>query len=111
MGHAPGYGEAVMRFEGDGPVFQVNEEPSLEDEEELVFLVVLVPVEFSLHHAEANDTLVDPAERLVVPLVLGGCDEAWDVNKLKEVELGLQVDSVLGLLRHDGSPPLEISRR
>ena len=109
MGHALGYGVAVMRFEGDGPVLQVNEEPSLEDEEELVFLLVLVPVEFSLHHAEADDRVIDPAERLVVPLVLGGRDEAWNVNKLKEVELGFQVDGVLGLLRHDGSPSLEIS--
>ena len=40
MGHALGYGVAVMRFEGDSPVFQVNEEPSREDEEELVFLVI-----------------------------------------------------------------------
>ena len=50
-------------------VFQVDEEPALDDVEELVLVVVLVPVVLAPDDAEPDDRVVDPAEGLVVPRV------------------------------------------
>jgi hypothetical protein len=50
-------------------VFDVNLEPALDDQEELVLGIVLVPVEFALDNAEPNDCVVDGRQRLVEPAV------------------------------------------
>src|SRR5687767_10567542 len=50
--------------------FEVDQQTPVHDVEELVLLVVVVPVELSLHDAEPDDAVVYAAERLVVPLLL-----------------------------------------
>ena len=45
----------------------VDQQPALEDEEELVLVVVLVPVEVAVEDAQADDRVVDRRERLVEP--------------------------------------------
>jgi len=67
----------------DSPAFQVDLEAPLDDVEELVFLVVLVPVELALEDAEPDDAVIHPAERLVVPRVLTRVDERLDVDELE----------------------------
>ena len=67
MEHTFRHHEAFLRCEIDRSFFQVDDEPTLEDEEKLVVVIVFVPVILALHHANANHRLVDLAERLVVP--------------------------------------------
>ena len=64
----------LLRTEHDGlPVLQVDVELAFEHEQELVGVVVLVPVELTLDHAEADHRVVDRGQRLVEPgFVLGG---------------------------------------
>src|SRR5579871_6750576 len=66
---ALGHDEALARAEIDRALLQIDQEMPFEDEEELVQVVVLVPVILALHDAEANDGIVDPAQRLVVPTI------------------------------------------
>jgi hypothetical protein len=59
MHDATGYGVALVLPEGDRlAALDVDEELPVEHEEELVFVVVLVPVEFPLDDAEPNDSVV-----------------------------------------------------
>ena len=51
----------------DGAVFEVDDESTLDHVEELVEVIVLVPVIFALDDAEPDDRVVHLAERLVVP--------------------------------------------
>lgn len=52
-------------------------------EEELVVVLVFVPVIFALHDSEPDDGVVDLGERLVVPLIATVGDEVGDVDDLQ----------------------------
>ena len=51
----PGHDKALSRPQSDGTIRQIDQELAIQDEEELVVLVVLMPVAFSLHHAQVHD--------------------------------------------------------
>ena len=72
---------ALVLVELDGAVLQVNEELPLQHEEELVLVVVLVPVELALEAADADDAVVDLGERAVPPGVVYGAEERPEVNQ------------------------------
>ena len=55
--------------------FQVNQEASVEHEEELVVVRMLVPMILALHNPNAHDRPVHLDQRLIVPLVADGGDE------------------------------------
>ena len=63
---------ACPRPQIDGAIFHLDEEAAADDVEELVLVVVLVPVILALHGAEAHHGLVHLAQGLVVPGVLVG---------------------------------------
>jgi hypothetical protein len=72
-----------MGFEGYRLILlQINQKLALQHEEELVLFLVLVPVEFSLHDAEANHAVVHLSKGLVVPLLFAGSNEARYINQL-----------------------------
>jgi hypothetical protein len=50
---------------------EIDEQTAFDDVEELVFVLMIVPVVVSLHDTEANDRIVHVAECLVVPGVRG----------------------------------------
>src|SRR5207244_1681328 len=54
--------EALPRPQLHGAPFQVDEQPTLDDVEELVLVVVLVPVVLALNYAEPDDRVVHAAE-------------------------------------------------
>ena len=60
--HAPGYGPPLLGAQLHRALLQVQQQPALQHEEELVLLVVLVPVELSQEDAQADDGVVDLAE-------------------------------------------------
>ena len=61
---------SLLWAQGNSVSFQVDEELSLKAEEELVIVVMLMPVILALHHAKSNDRAVHLTERLIVPLIL-----------------------------------------
>src|SRR6266567_4591174 len=89
--------ETLPRPELDRPPLEIDDPSSLDHVEELVLVVVLVPVEFTLHHAEAHDAVVHATERLVVPAVPAAIDE------LERSEQRVEMDGV-GLRSHRGPP-------
>jgi hypothetical protein len=93
---APRHGVALLRVERHRVgALDVDEQPSFEDEEELVLDGVLVPVEVAVDDAEADDRVVDRRERLVEPrLVRGGLRAHVDECAL--AELLVEVDVVVG---------------
>ena len=63
-----------MRIQHDRvPVIQVDEQLSVEHEEELVGLVVLVPVKLAFDDAETDDRVIDGRQGLVEPRLMRGC--------------------------------------
>jgi hypothetical protein len=99
--HDPSWNRVTLvGLKGYRFILQINQKPALEDKEELVFLIVFVPMEFSLHHTQANDTVIHLTKRLVVPLLLAGSNEARYVNQLQETELGVKLDGVITLFFH-----------
>lgn len=94
----------MVGFKGYRLILQINQKLALEDEKELVFLIVFVPMKFPLQNAEANDAIIHLTKGLIVPLLLAGGNEGWYVNQLEETELGIQVDSVMVLFFY-GKPP------
>jgi hypothetical protein len=84
----------MMAFERDRVrALDVDHQRPVEDEEELVLDLVLVPVEVALDHAQPDDRVVDLGERLVEPgLDGGGLGVHVDVGE--RVELDVEVDVV-----------------
>jgi hypothetical protein len=85
---------------GYRPTFQIDQELALQDKEKFIFLIVFVPMEFSLHQAQANDTVIHLAKGLVIPRLLAGSNEGWHVNQLKEAEPAIKFDGVADLFFH-----------
>jgi len=73
-------GVPLVGFEGYRLILQINQKPALEDEKELVLFIVLVPMEFPLHHAKTNDTIVHLAKGLIEPLFLARGDQARHID-------------------------------
>src|SRR5438445_380871 len=100
MHHALRDRKPLSRCELDGPAFEINHETPLHDIEELVFLVVLVPVELALQHAEPHDAVVHAAKRLVIPGIRARIDERLNVNQLERSIFGVEIDRVRCLGPH-----------
>ena len=86
--------EPFLRIEGHCAPFEIDQEHTVQDKEELVVLVVLVPVVLALHDPETNDGAVHLAQSLVVPPVLTGADQRGNVNLLQLREQDIQVRGV-----------------
>jgi hypothetical protein len=67
MNDALWHNKALLLSELDTSILEINDETTVKDKEELVVIVVFVPVVFALHDAEANDRIVHLTQRLVVP--------------------------------------------
>lgn len=90
---ALGDGDALVGAEGEGFVFEVDIEQPAQDKEELIVIVMLVPVVFALDDAHADAGVVDDAERLVEPGVGVGGVDCINVDKfqraMQHIEPGL----------------------
>jgi hypothetical protein len=89
-----GYNEALLRLKINRTVLKINDEMSLENEEELVIVIVLVPMVLTLHDTQTNNRIVHLAERLVVPLIRASRNERRDINEAKLWELDIKVRGV-----------------
>lgn len=70
------------KFDG-GSVREFDAEQPVQDEEELVLLVVLVPVKLALHDPQAHDNVADLGQRLVVPRLLDLVDQRLHTHRLQ----------------------------
>jgi len=61
--------EALLLGELDASTLEVDDETAFENKEELVVIIVFVPVVLALQDTESNDRIVHLAQRLVVPAV------------------------------------------
>ena len=80
--------------------FQVDEEPSLEDEKELVFRVMLMPVKLPLEDSESDDTVIDPTKRLVGPFFLACGYQARYIDEFQESEFDVGFDCIPAVFFH-----------
>ena len=71
MQHTFGNDKSLSGREVDRSLFQINQQPALDNIEKLVVIIVLVPMILALDHANANDRRVDLAERLIEPRLTG----------------------------------------
>ena len=95
-------GCALVGSEFNGAVLQINEESALEDEEEFVVVVVLVPVEFSLYNADPYDRAVHLSKSLVEPFIIAGGYYCGHVNQFVVIVFNVKVDIVVLLSVHGG---------
>lgn len=64
------HNKTLLYLQINGSVFEVNNEMSFENEEELVVVIVFMPVILALHHTQSNDGIINFAKGLVVPAIL-----------------------------------------
>ena len=76
-----GNDKSLLWLQINRAIFKIDDEVPLQDEEELVVVVMFVPVVFALHDSQANNGVVHLAERLVVPLLGAGFHQGWTLTK------------------------------
>jgi hypothetical protein len=92
--HAFRHHEALARLERHRPITEVDEEATFDDIEELVLLIMLMPVLLPLYHPESHNGFVDLTKGLIVPLVSAGVDQRLDIDELLGTELNVEVGRV-----------------
>jgi hypothetical protein len=80
MFHAFQDDESFSRRQIDRTIFQIDQEPATNHIEEFIFVVVVMPVIFTLDHAQPDNAFVHPAECLVIPLILAGLDQPGHID-------------------------------
>ena len=90
MDDPPRHDKTLLRVKFNAPILEVDNEAAVEDKEELVIVVVLMPMILTLQDAKPNDRVVDLAQRLVIPAVGTRFDQRWNVHhaqgRIKDVE-------------------------
>lgn len=66
----------------DASILEVDDETAFENKEELVVVVVFVPMVLALHDAEMDDRIVHLAQCLVVPAVGTRLHERGNIDQL-----------------------------
>src|SRR5258708_15886943 len=89
-----GHDESLSRRELYGPAFEIDDEATVEHHEEFIVFVVLVPVVFTLQHAQPDDGVVHFAERLVVPAVGARLDQRRNIDQAQFRESNVEVRGV-----------------
>ena len=97
--------ETLPRTKINNLVFQIDQEMAVEHKEELVDVVMLVPVVFALQYAEPHDRFVHLAQRLVVPFVRARIGQLLNIDyferPMQNVQISL-VRKILGFVRAHG---------
>ena len=86
MRHTLWNDEALIGQELDRSPLEIHDEPTAQDVEKLIVIVVFVPMVLALHDAEPHNGVVHLAQRLIVPLVGDG------PRKLVDIDQGLRTD-------------------
>jgi len=92
--NASGDHEALPGLQRDVAILEIDVEFSFDDIEELIVVVVLVPVILALHDTEPNDRVIHPAQRLVIPLVGARVHQRLHVYQLELAILDVEMSGV-----------------
>ncbi len=90
--------KALARPKLDNFVFEIDQEMAVENKEEFVDVIMLMPVVFALQHAESHDRVVHLTKSLVVPFVRARIDQLLHVDDFKRSMQNVQV-SLVGKIR------------
>jgi hypothetical protein len=90
--------EALPRSKFNYPMFQINEEPSLNNVEEFIILIVFMPVVFPFENTQADYGAIHLAERLVEPLVCAHIGHCFLVNCLQRAIFDIETCFVRKIL-------------
>jgi hypothetical protein len=80
MHHAFRNYDGFARGQVEATILEIDKQLAADHVEELIFVVVLMPMIFAVDNSEPDDRLVHFAQRLVVPLIAARIDERRDVN-------------------------------
>jgi hypothetical protein len=67
MDDALRYDKPLLPVKLNASILEVYDKATVEDKEELIIVIVPVPVILALQDAQPNDRVVDLAQRLVIP--------------------------------------------
>ena len=104
MDHSLGYHESLSRCQYHVRFFEIDHELPVETKEELIVVLVLMPMIFALHHTQPDNRTVHLAKRLIVPLIGNRIDERRDVHPFQLLERKVKVRRV-----REHSPPVMAS--
>jgi len=102
-----GYDEALPWSQFDGLTLEINEKVPVENEEEFIIAIVLMPVILSLQYAKPDDGVVHFAKGLVVPPVGARPNQCGNIDYAQGRKLDIEVRCVrIGLrFAQDAFPP------
>jgi hypothetical protein len=89
-----GNDKSLLWLQINRAIFEIDEKVPLQDKEELVVIVMFVPMVLTLHDSQANNGVVHLAERLVIPLIGTGFHQGRNVHHAKRWKLDIEVSSV-----------------
>ena len=81
-----GNDKSLLWLQINRAIFKIDDEVPLQDKEELIVVVMFVPVVFALHDSQANNGVVHLAERLVIPLLGAGFYQSPERSPSGEAE-------------------------
>jgi len=91
--------ETLPRSKINDLVFKIDQEMAVENKEEFVDVIMLVPVVFALQNAEPHDRVVHLTKSLVVPFVRARIDQLLHVDDFKRSMQSVQVSLVAKIRR------------
>jgi hypothetical protein len=89
-----GNDKSLLWLQINRAIFEIDDKVPFQDKEELVIVVMFVPVVLALHDSEANNGVVHLAERLVVPLIGAGFYQGRNVHQAERWKLDIEMSSV-----------------
>ena len=98
--------ETLPRSKINDLVFKIDQEMAVENKEEFVDVIMLVPVVFALQNAEPHDRVVHLAKSLVVPFVRARIDQLLNIDYFERLVQNVEeslIRKIFGFVRfHDG---------
>jgi hypothetical protein len=105
MDDSLGNDKSLSWLERDGLVLKVNQQLTVDDVEELIVGIVLVPVILTFKDAKPNHGFIYLAQRLVIPLELASIGKGLGIDNFQGLVENIQAGFVIILLRfgHGGA--------
>jgi len=91
---ALGNDKSLLWLQSNRAIFEIDDEVPFQDKEELVVVVMFVPMVLASHYPQANNGVVHLAERLVIPPVGAGFHQRWYVHQVERRKLYIEVSGV-----------------
>ena len=98
MRDAFGNDKSLLWLQIDRAILEIDDKVPLQDKEELVVVVMFVPMVLALHDPEANNGVVHLAERLVIPWIITGSHQGRNVHQAESWKLDIEVSGVRVIL-------------